>query len=116
MYIHPHLDYGDVIFHNQRADLMEIIESNFNCTNPTCSCGTEDETSVHYFLRCPRYTAHCLVFLCKISDIIHSDITVLPDKHSFHILIYGSNVYNIKVNELIITETISFIRNTRRSH
>ena len=26
MYIRPHLDYGDVIFHNQRADLMGIIE------------------------------------------------------------------------------------------
>ena len=26
MYIRPHLDYGDVIFHNQRMDLMELIE------------------------------------------------------------------------------------------
>ena len=26
MYVPPHLDYGDVIFHNQRADLMKLIE------------------------------------------------------------------------------------------
>ena len=26
MYIRPHLDYGDVIYHNQRADLMELVE------------------------------------------------------------------------------------------
>ena len=25
-YVHPHLDYGDVIYHNQRADLMQLIE------------------------------------------------------------------------------------------
>ena len=26
MYVRPHLDYGDVIYHNQRADLMDLIE------------------------------------------------------------------------------------------
>ena len=29
---------------------------NFNCESPICSCGIEDETSVHSFLRCPHYT------------------------------------------------------------
>ena len=26
LYVRPHLDYGDVIYHNQRADLMEYLE------------------------------------------------------------------------------------------
>ena len=26
LYMHPHLDYGDVIYHDQRADLMQLIE------------------------------------------------------------------------------------------
>ena len=26
LYVRPHLDYGDVIYHNQRADLMQLIE------------------------------------------------------------------------------------------
>ena len=26
LYIRPHLDYGDVIYHNQRTDLMNLIE------------------------------------------------------------------------------------------
>ena len=26
LYVQPHLDYGDVIYHNQRADLMNLIE------------------------------------------------------------------------------------------
>ena len=26
MYVRPHLDYGDIIFHNQRMDLMDLIK------------------------------------------------------------------------------------------
>ena len=26
LYVRPHLDYGDVIYHNQRVDLMNLIE------------------------------------------------------------------------------------------
>ena len=26
MYVRPHLDYGDVIYHNQRANLMNLLE------------------------------------------------------------------------------------------
>ena len=26
LYVRPHLDYGDVIYHNQRADLMDLVE------------------------------------------------------------------------------------------
>jgi hypothetical protein len=25
-YVRPHLDYGDVIYHNQRLDLLELLE------------------------------------------------------------------------------------------
>ena len=26
LYVRPHLDYGDVIYHNQREDLMTLVE------------------------------------------------------------------------------------------
>ena len=26
MYVRPHLDYGDVIYHNQRENLMDLLE------------------------------------------------------------------------------------------
>ena len=26
LYVRPHLDYGDVIYHNKRADLMKLVE------------------------------------------------------------------------------------------
>ena len=47
----------------------------------SCSCGVEDETSVHFFQRCPRYIAQRAVLLSKISDIIASDVSVLPKDH-----------------------------------
>ena len=48
---------------------------NFNCDNPLCSRGIEDETSVHFFIRCPHYITLRSILLSKISDIICSDVT-----------------------------------------
>ena len=87
---------------------------NFNCENPLCSCGMEDESSEHFFLHCPLHLAQRSTLLSKISAIISSDVTIFPDEHLHHILIYGSNVYNSVSNRLILTETITFIRNSGR--
>ena len=54
---------------------------NFNCENPLCSCGMEDESSEHFFLHCPLYLAQRFTLLNKISAIISSDVTVFPDEH-----------------------------------
>ena len=54
--------------HNHR------FNHNFNCESPVCSCGFEDETSVHYFLRCSRYIAQRTVLLSRISDITGADV------------------------------------------
>ena len=60
---------------------------NFNCENPICSCGLDDETTVHFFLCCPCYNGLRTTYLSKISRIIGSDISVLPNDHLTHILI-----------------------------
>ena len=86
----------------------------FNCVTPTCKCGIGDETSVHYFLCCPRYNNIRLTFLSRISEIIGTDVNVLPNEHLFKILVYGSNTFNDVSNKLIITATIQFIRKSRR--
>ena len=89
-------------------------DHNFNCVNPTCSCGLEDETTTHFFLCCPLYYQLRMMYLSKISEIVGSDVTVLPNEHLTHILIYGSNVYNEVSNEAIILETIQFIKKSGR--
>ena len=79
-----------------------------------CSCGLEDETTVHFFLCCPRYNTLRTTYLSKISEIIGSDVSVLPNDHLTHILMYGSNVYNNVTNEFIINDTIQFIKKSGR--
>ena len=54
------------------------------------------------------YAAH------RISDIIGTDVNVLPNGHLFKILVYCSNSFNDVSNKLIITETIQYIRKSRR--
>ena len=66
------------------SDLREHrFKHNFNCENPICFCGIEDETPVHYFLCCPRYNVLRVTYLGKISDIIGNDVTVLPREHLY---------------------------------
>ena len=62
-----------------RITFSDLRDHNFNCINPTCSCGLEDETSVHYLLCCPRYANLSTTYLGKICEIIGSDVTVLSN-------------------------------------
>ena len=74
----------------------------------------EDEASTHFLLCCPRYNDLSHKCLGKISQIVQSDITILPNDHLTDLLLYGSKAYNDITNELIITETILFIYKTER--
>lgn len=110
--------YGVKLLTKIRVSFSDLrdhrFNHNFNCLNPTCLCGLEDETSVHFFLCCPRYNNLRISYLSKISEILRSDISVLPNDHLTHILMYGSNVYNYVTNESIINETIYFIKKSGR--
>ena len=109
--------YGIKLLTKIRVNFSDLRDHryyhNLNCQNPSCAFGLEDETTVHYFLCCPCYCQLRTIYLSRISDILGSDITVLPNEHLSHILIYGSNVYNV-TNELIVSETIPFIKQSQR--
>ena len=87
---------------------------NFNCLSPTCSCGIEDETSVHYFLCCPRHQAQRTILLSNISEIMGTNVSLLPKDYLIHIILFGSNVFNIISNKLIIDQAIMYVKNTNR--
>ena len=110
--------FGIKLLTKIRASFSDLHEHrfnhNFNCASPTCPCGIEDETSIHFFPRCPHYSAQRSTLLSNISHIIHSDVSVFPDEHLCYILDYGSSVYNPVLNRLVITETITYIRNAGR--
>jgi hypothetical protein len=101
-----------------RVDFSDLrdhrFDHKFNCPSPICSCGIEDETSTHFLLCCPRYNNLRHSYLSKISQIVKSDITILPNDHLTDLLLYGSKAYNDITNELIITETILFIYKSER--
>ena len=63
---------------------------NFNCISPLCAYGIENETTVHYFLCCPRYQIQRDILLSKVSEVSGSDKSVLPKDRLNHILMYGS--------------------------
>ena len=77
-------------------------------------CGLGDETPRHYLLCCARYATLRNLYLAKISEIVGNDVSVLPKEHLTHILMYGSNVYNNITNELIIKQTLNFMRKSAR--
>ena len=101
-----------------RVDFSDLrdhrFNHRFNCASPRCICGIEDETTSHFLVSCPRYNNLRLAYLSKISQIINSDVSILPVDHLTNLLLYGSKAYNAITNELILTETIIFIYKSER--
>ena len=101
-----------------RVDFSDLrdhrFNHRFNCPSPICSCGMEDETTTHFLLSCPRFSTYRQTYLSKISQIVNSDVSVLPKDHLTDLLLYGSKAYNSVTNELLLTETILFIYKTER--
>ena len=110
--------YGMKLLTQIRVEFSDLrdhrFDHKFNCVSPLCSCGVEDETSAHFLLCCPRYITQRNTYLGRISQIIKSDITILPKDHLTSLLLYGSKAYNIISNDLILHETIMFIFKTKR--
>ena len=88
-YANSFFPYCITNWNNKLISREHRYDHNFNCESPTCSCGIEDETSVHFFLCCPRYIAKRTIPLNKISDVIASDVSVLPKDRLFHIILYS---------------------------
>ena len=110
--------YGMKLLAQLRVDFSDLrdhrFNHNFNCASRLCLCGMEDETSTHFLLRCPRYSNLRSAYLTKISQIIKSDVSILPVDHLSHLLLYGSKSFNKISNDLILTETIVYIFKTKR--
>ena len=110
--------YGMKLLTQIRVEFSDLrdhrFNHNFNCRSPLCSCGIEDETSCHFLLCCPRYNTLRNTYLCKISDIVNSDVTIFPNDHLTDLLLYGSKAYNEVTNNLILNETIIYIFKSNR--
>jgi len=111
-------NYGIKLLAKIRVEFSDLrdhrFNHKFNCVSPSCVCGLDDETTLHYFLCCPRYHAQRAILLSNISTIISSDVSILPNEHLNHLILYGSNVYNSMSNKLILEQSLLYIKKTSR--
>ena len=101
-----------------RVDFSDLkgdkFRHNFNCNDPTCSCGTGSENVEHYLLHCPLFSEQREVLLDSITILIDRDARVENPYVLTQLLLYGNPDFNYRANRMIIEVTLLFIRNTRR--
>ncbi len=110
--------YGVSLLTRLRVDFSDLrahrFNHNFNCPSPVCACNIENETSKHYLTCCPRFSHHRINLMNSISDIVNPETTHLPNDNLTHILLYGSNAYNVVTNKLILEASIRYIKSSKR--
>ena len=110
--------YGLKLLSCLRVDFSDLrvhrFNHNFNCTDPTCKCGFEEESTDHYLLRCPRFSLSRAALLGRVSDAVNPEILNLPHDHLSQVLLSGSRAYNEITNKLIVEATIRFIKESKR--
>jgi hypothetical protein len=64
-----------------------------NCitlTSPLCVCNTENESVLHYLLKCPRYAALRHNLLPNAAQVYGDDFLLLSEPRKVNILLRGS--------------------------
>ena len=77
-------------------------------------CRDDDETTEHFLLRCRHFANTRSTLQEQMSNILKTDIKVLPKHRLVEILLYGDNNCNEIANKLILESTIAFIKLSKR--
>ena len=84
-----------------------------DAASPKCDCGSETETTDHFFLRCPFFAENrqkLLNRLFKLDVYLRNlNYEMLSD-----IIFFGSDKYKDTVNKEILIHTINFLKTTKR--
>ena len=108
--------FGFKLLTRLRVDFSDLrlhrLNHNFNCSNATCACGTDDESPEHFLLQCPLFALPRTSLLNSVSAAINPAALQLP--HLSDILLNGSPAFNDITNKIIIESTIRFIRQSGR--
>ena len=78
---------------------MKLIDS------PACSCGFINENEFHFFLVCPLYNRPRVTLQNAMGNIA---------PFTLRTLLYGSENLDLTVNKRIVTETLRFIKDSKR--
>ena len=79
-----------------------------------CICGDGDETTEHFLLCCRHFANTRLTLFEQVSNILKTDVKVLPEHRLVEILLYGDNNCNEIANKLITEAMIAFIKHFKR--
>ena len=91
-----------------------MFRQNFKDTVvPMCDCGTETETTEHFFLRCPFFVAERQKLFNDVynNHFLSQD---LNEESMIYILLYGCDRFNERDNKEILIHTIDRIKFTKR--
>ena len=78
-----------------------------------CLCMMEETT--HFLLKCPFYNEQRQKLFETLNPIlIAKNLHQINDKDMSRLLLYGHESLSFNVNQIIINETIKFIRETHR--
>ena len=82
-----------------RLGLSHLREHKFihkfqNCINPLCSCGTDIESTSHFFLHCPLFDDKRIILLSTLSKI---DRKLMETNESSltETLLSGNSLFNL---------------------
>ena len=74
-------------------------------------CGTETETTEHFFLRCPFFVTERQKLLNNVYD---KHFSLQNEESMIDILLYGYDRFNERDNKEILLHTIDYIKSTNR--
>ena len=76
--------------------------------NPICNCGTDVETTAHYFLYCPLFSDESLILINNILNIDNNMLNV-NDSRFPEMLLFTNSSFNNTKNTSILNTTIEYI-------
>ena len=80
-----------------------------------CACGTADESTSHFLLRCPRFSSQRTDLYSKIRSLDSGSSLISLSLDDFTTaLLYGMKKLTASDNKHILESTIDFIRKSKR--
>ena len=83
------------------------------CVSPTCYCGQDIETTVHFLLHCPNHHCARKTLFHKINQV-SGTISRQSDSTITKILLFGDNKLDFETNKILQMSTVEFTSLTER--
>ena len=101
-----------------RLGLSHLDEHRFrhnfkDCINPLCSCSSEVENTLHFFLHCHHYSTFRMGLMNKVNQI-DENFSYLSDDNKVSLLLYGDSRLDDNKNNFILLASITYILKTER--